>query len=302
MSGAEFGLFEFSVGSTVGIREFDVDSLGRLTGVTHKVVWKPGENLAQCKRIKNTTLCTEEHEHVSWQYLRGMGSTYQPDPSSTKRAMMNYVPGLCTEPDPCEGLDPDCGCGFYAYYGDVSAYRGMTDVTVTGVVECFGKTIVGTKGFRAEKGRILALCFPEQKPEPPLADRIKKSRISVALKAFGMYFAPPLATVPAVAFTPQPWQMLPLGLFGATVGCSIGTFSIRRSTAKASKERKEKYPVRFPDVPTPPEILQQVKANYADVPQFATVGAMLQAFPTDQLARSLTPASDPSFWDREVTA
>ena len=35
--------------SITGTRSFAVDKLGRLTGVTHKDVWRPGVNCAVCK-------------------------------------------------------------------------------------------------------------------------------------------------------------------------------------------------------------------------------------------------------------
>lgn len=55
----------------------------------------------------------------------------------------------------------DCNCGFYMF--KPGYFRPMG--TVIGVVEGFGKTIIGDKGYRCEKMRIAALA-----PEP-LADR-----------------------------------------------------------------------------------------------------------------------------------
>lgn len=51
----------------------------------------------------------------------------------------------------------ECTCGIYAMYGlvDVVAAYG-SNVVVTGVIEASGKILLGTKGFRAEKARIVA--------------------------------------------------------------------------------------------------------------------------------------------------
>lgn len=51
----------------------------------------------------------------------------------------------------------NCSCGFYAYYaGEKNSFD--KDASVIGVVEGFGETVVGTKGFRSSKARILALA------------------------------------------------------------------------------------------------------------------------------------------------
>ena len=50
-------------------------------------------------------------------------------------------------------FDPACQCGFWAY--DEAGFKAHG--TVVGVIEGYGKTTVGTKGFRCEKARIVAL-------------------------------------------------------------------------------------------------------------------------------------------------
>lgn len=49
-----------------------------------------------------------------------------------------------------------CSCGFYAYYDTVKPI-----FQVGGVIEGYGETAVGTKGFRCSKAKILALWFPD---------------------------------------------------------------------------------------------------------------------------------------------
>lgn len=50
----------------------------------------------------------------------------------------------------------DCTCGIYAHYLPLESYeRGRENVF--GVVEASGKILMGTKGFRAEKTKIVAL-------------------------------------------------------------------------------------------------------------------------------------------------
>lgn len=54
-----------------------------------------------------------------------------------------------------------CSCGFYAYFDGTNDYANMiVGVSVTGIVEGYGLVTVGSRGFRAEKARIVALVEP----------------------------------------------------------------------------------------------------------------------------------------------
>lgn len=123
----EFGGKEFAAGVARGARSFRVDALGRLTGVSYRVVWTPGENEATCK------------------------------------ASTSFVP--------CGGIDK-CAHGFYAYYDSSDDYHdpGM----VSGVIEGYGEAVIGTRGFRAMKARIVALHIPED-VKPALARMVRRN-------------------------------------------------------------------------------------------------------------------------------
>jgi hypothetical protein len=52
----------------------------------------------------------------------------------------------------------DCSCGFYAYFSEeVNEYVHPGMAQVVGIIEGTGETVVGTKGFRSSKARIVAL-------------------------------------------------------------------------------------------------------------------------------------------------
>jgi hypothetical protein len=55
---------------------------------------------------------------------------------------------------------PDCLCGFYAYYDGSNDYR-QSETTITAVVEGYGSTVIGSRGFRCAKARIVALHIPD---------------------------------------------------------------------------------------------------------------------------------------------
>jgi hypothetical protein len=122
---------DFAPGVVTGTRSFDVDKLGRLRGVAYNSVWLPGENTAEC-------LARNEFALVMY----GDGE-YDARPSKKP-------PHAMTE----------CGHGFYGYYeGSNDYYRSDR---VMGVVEAYGETIIGTRGFRASKARIVALHIPAE--------------------------------------------------------------------------------------------------------------------------------------------
>lgn len=57
-----------------------------------------------------------------------------------------------------------CSCGFYAYFdGEKNVFAGVL-TSVAGVIEGYGETLIGTKGFRSMKSRIVALA-PYSLPE-----------------------------------------------------------------------------------------------------------------------------------------
>lgn len=62
----------------------------------------------------------------------------------------------------CVGyISNDCQCGFYAFF-DLSAEGALyhSPYYVEGVVQGYGKTLMGSKGFRSQFMRVLALCPP----------------------------------------------------------------------------------------------------------------------------------------------
>lgn len=153
-SGTEF---DFAAGSMFGLRSWSMDEHGRLHGVTHMEVWRPGENLSVCKKSQpvrtgqcptNARLLAERsgskkkrREGLGFSVLGSCGKHC--DGQSHWRE--NVAPHL---------FDPNCECGFWAYDEDGFTAHGP----VTGVIEAYGKVTIGTKGFRAEKARIVALA------------------------------------------------------------------------------------------------------------------------------------------------
>lgn len=119
------------LGSVRGRRSFGLAPDGRLTGLYYRQPWGPGENVASC-----------HHDGGVVAELPGGGIAVQ---------------GAATRPiGTAHGL-AGCTCGFYAYYRADPYARSQR---VSGVIEGYGRVVLGTKGFRAERARILALLLP----------------------------------------------------------------------------------------------------------------------------------------------
>lgn len=127
---AKFTGLEFAAGSLRGVRVWTIQPTfsqrdgHRLVGSYHGV-WHEGENHAKCLVNQNRLPTSEQRE-------------------------------------PCTLVEPSCQCGFYAYwtwrpkdYGYTAFYYAPY---VAGVIEGYGKTVMGDLGFRCEKARILALA------------------------------------------------------------------------------------------------------------------------------------------------
>lgn len=120
---------DFAAGVVTGTRSFDVDKLGRRVGVAFATVWRPGENVARCMQ--------------------------RPDPLAF---LSGREPGRLRESSRPPHSLAECPHGFYGYYEGSNDY--YEPGRVMAVVEAYGETVIGTRGFRAEKARIVALHVP----------------------------------------------------------------------------------------------------------------------------------------------
>lgn len=151
--------YDFAAGSIHGMRSWGMDTLGRLHGVTHAEVWRPGENVSVCKATKRVP-CPNREALDKRPVRRGELDRYDIYRFDVLRS---YVGGSCndpecrdwTHPEPiAHTFDPNCDCGFWAY--DEHTFKSHGDVS--GVIEGYGRTTIGTRGFRCEKAKIVALC------------------------------------------------------------------------------------------------------------------------------------------------
>lgn len=131
----EFGQAALVAGSLIGLRSFRVVG-SELTGCVRPLAWQPGVNVAVC--------------------------AIDPVEQAMARAMRGYFPWSSPEsPHRVAGLD--CTCGFYAYF-DTDANPHHLPGNVLGLIEGTGRATVGSRGFRVEKARLVALIKPTALP------------------------------------------------------------------------------------------------------------------------------------------
>lgn len=267
--------YDLAVGTATGIRLWRVDDLGRLTGLTHRTVWTPGVNTARCGRTRRTPACAAGN----------CGRVHGYELSTAGLGM-----DACREPAPCDGGDPACGCGFWAYHDGVTGSESAPGPSmVLGVVEGHGKTTVGTKGFRAQKARIVALAFPRRHT----IDRTRERR----LRRRGWAAAWAFIAVGLMLYdwlTDWPWWA------GVLAGLLLGAASLP-AHRPADRERKRNHAewTRLQAAAPSAEAEARIRRNYPDVEFHDSIEAMKAAHPPDPMLEP-TPDNDPEFWTRDA--
>lgn len=135
---SDYDGIDFALGTVRGFRRWKIDVTGVLKPITYYLgAWGPGENQSECN-------CHPSPEQLS----KIEGEPYKEHNARVEA----WRDGATFE---------DMSCGFYAYFdGKDSNGYGSTDPNISGVIEGYGEVLIGTKGFRAKKARILALAFP----------------------------------------------------------------------------------------------------------------------------------------------
>jgi hypothetical protein len=81
-----------------------------------------------------------------------------------------------------------CGCGFWAYWADQASVSLNNKTAVSGIMEGWGKLIVGPFGFRAQYARIVALCPPAEYKYKTLSLNLAAMRAQYpGVKWYGSY-------------------------------------------------------------------------------------------------------------------
>lgn len=209
----------------------------------------------------------------------------------------------------------ECSCGFYGFYDGSNDYK--SDGTVSAVVEGYGETVIGTRGFRSMKAKIVALHIPGY-VDPSKKSAVKKTRgkgpVRRGLEFFAMReaafaFGVPglimiLVGVVSVVGTAvwnliggnESWQPFAIGVGIGVVVAGVGLVTLANKINSVGDELKTST-VKAPYLRLPQVQRERIMRNYPDIPVFASFEEMVEAFPPDRGVEP-SPESDPDFWSR----
>lgn len=99
------------------------------------------------------------YKQWSWNKERKLVSMFTADWSNGSHTSVCSRYELDKDKSSARHRSPDngCTCGIYAHYLPLESYEKVRN-SVFGVVEASGKILMGTKGFRAEKAKVVALA------------------------------------------------------------------------------------------------------------------------------------------------
>jgi hypothetical protein len=130
MTDQDFAALDTFSGVVRGARSFRLNADGMLTGIVYRQVWTTGENFAICRKfdtfLSKSQLQFEQHSPED--------TRYRVAPTDT---MM------------------ECRHGFYAYCDGNSDFP--TTNAIRAMIEGYGEVVIGSRGFRAMKAKIVAL-------------------------------------------------------------------------------------------------------------------------------------------------
>lgn len=125
-----------------GMRNWQVTQSGRLTGVIYSnAIWDSGENVAKC---------------LASMYLMRFGI-----PAAGARIPLSPAQ-IDAMPEPDHDMSK-CAHGLYAYYDGSRDYHD--NGPVTGVIKGWGEGVLGNRGFRVTRARIVAIKFDRGVPK-----------------------------------------------------------------------------------------------------------------------------------------
>ena len=159
VSVGDFSSLGFAAGSVRGARAFEVAggyNAGILTGIVYRQWWLPGEMRCTClRRVAN-------NEVYAIMYNEGAGVDIMDRPDDF--------------PDPDHTMD-DCEHGLYAFYDGSNDYNVPGAMRIQGIIQGYGEVMIGERGFRASKARIVALSDEGRNNHDKEAVRLNYSAI-----------------------------------------------------------------------------------------------------------------------------
>lgn len=93
----------------------------------------------------------------------------------------------------------DCSHGYWAYFNEIEEGSGPSQTDIHGIITGYGRTVIGTKGFRCSKAKIEALYVPTKKITVPRQVMVAKERKKTYLRGLYPLFVPLSITMAGLA-------------------------------------------------------------------------------------------------------
>lgn len=315
---------DFVMGQIFGLRGWNFDRKGRLVGVSHAEVLKPGVNTASCSRAESE-LRDWEWERREWEQRNsvrgslikpltypGSGRYYLDDDGSVQSgyAIDPHVGSYNRTPPPEKPPvhnRSQCTCGYYAYFSSHSSESKWGEIQ--GVIRAFGNSTIGSKGFRAEKSELVALTVPGYWTRfiklgwflPILARVLPRRRFIVGSggynssdnhEGFGIFlaiagFAALCVGVPMTAISMTNGQ-----LFLAMLGLLLIAFTVYVAALLFTDDaefRRESDPIASDPTPSivslsPSKLAKHLQTLYPGVKIYSSRRKMLRKYPVSKLS------------------
>lgn len=245
---------QLAVGRVRGIRRFRVDADGSLCGqAVRSYKWSVGENVAVCKRYPSglPSVAGRARPSPLPHYTTGGIGLWQ---SITTGKVVSY-----TIQDYPADMKPDCACGFYSYKDQPTFGLGG----VVGIIDGWGKTIVGDNGYRTEKAKIVALVLPTNSRN----QIIKRDNVQLTT---GYLFA----FIATMALLSGKWIDGAALMLVSAMWLASWWYSIRYISTTVAHPSESLYE----SIVTPSEAAK-VRRQYPDVPVYNTIEEAKQAHP-----------------------
>jgi hypothetical protein len=135
--------FEFAIGSVRGLRTWDLPA----SDVLQRSLAQPSAEMPSVEGLTGSMR--------GGPLLRGMtGKAWEP---GVNEAKCSHHPDHEPPVEFDAKRDLECGCGFWAYWQLDPGRRWNGSLPVMGIIEGTGRVLIGEKGFRSQKARIIAL-------------------------------------------------------------------------------------------------------------------------------------------------
>src|SRR5690606_3423459 len=203
-------------------------------------------------------------------------------------------------------------CGFHGFTDPGARdYEVPGDRNVVGVIEAFGKITRGTRGFRAEKARIVGLALPRKRWRE-VRRRIDRASFWLVRHPWVNLIAV-LASFALIVGNIALWDSLLAPVFGGLLGLIFGRLFLVAVTGKRWGTRiwappgTQYHPgrrgaARWTIAAEEPDLFERVRANYPEVQIFRSRRGLVRAFgihtpPPPPPPPLPTPETADGFWE-----